>query len=95
VGWRMCRNWGAGGALAFFAGFGVLGLGRDLLLTTGSGALTFGDGPWPLLIAAVSWLVMAILVQVAMQLLVGPIDADALAPERIPQIEDDPDTVWS
>ncbi|MFZ4607839.1 MAG: hypothetical protein ACOYM5_16435 [Caulobacter sp.] len=95
IGWRMIRNWGAGGELGFFAGFVALGLGRDLLLTMGAGALTFGEGPWPLVIAAGSWLVMAVLVQLTMQLLVGPIDADALAPERIPQIEEDPDTVWS
>ena len=95
VGWRMIRNWGAAGELGFFAAFVGLGLGRDLLLTTGTGALSFGDGPLPLAIAAGSWLVLAIVVQLSMQLLVGPIDADALAPERFPQIEDDPDAIWS
>lgn len=95
VGWRMIRNWGAVGELGFFIGFTGLGVSRDLLLTLGAGALTFGEGPWPLAIAAGSWLVMALLVQLTMQLLVGPIDADALAPERIPQIEGDADAVWS
>lgn len=93
VGWRMIRNWGAAGELAFFTAFVLLGLGRDLLLTTGD-ALTLGDGPAPLAIAAATWLVMAVLVQMLMQLLVGPVDADALAPERIPQIEDEGDIAW-
>ena len=95
VGWRMIRNWGAAGELGFYAAFDGLGFGRDMLLTTGSGALSFGDGPWPMAIAAASWLIMAILVQLAMQMLVGPIDADALAPERIPQMETVPDAIWS
>ncbi|HRD29058.1 MAG TPA: hypothetical protein PLO65_12225 [Caulobacter sp.] len=95
VGWRMIRNWGAVGELAFFAGFVLLGLGRDLLLATGNSALSFGQGPLPLVAAALSWLAMAILVQMAMQLLVGSVDSDDLAPERIPQIEDDASVGWS
>lgn len=96
VGWRMIRNWGAAGEISFFIGFVALGMARDLVLTLGTGpALTFGAGPLPLAIAAATWLIMAILVQVLMQLLVGPVDMDALEPERLPQIEDDTGLGWA
>ncbi len=89
IGWRMMRNWGGVGEWLFFIGFVALGVARDVVLALGSGPLTITHGGLPLVIAGVGWLVMAILVQVMMQLLVGPVDADALEPERIPQIEDD------
>ena len=94
VGWRMIRNWGAAGEISFFLGFVLLGMARDLVLTLGSGALNFGAGALPLAIAAATWLIMAILVQYLMQLLVGPVDLDALEPERLPQIEDGQTLGW-
>lgn len=89
VGWRMMRNWGAVGEWAFFISFVLLGVARDVVLAIGTGPLTITQGGLPLVIAGAGWLVMAILVQTVMQLLVGPIDADALEPERIPQVVDD------
>jgi hypothetical protein len=89
VGWRMMRNWGGVGEWIYFIGFVALGLARDVVLAIGTGPLTIAQGGLPLVIAGAGWLIMAFLVQAIMQLLVGPVDADALEPERIPQIEDD------
>lgn len=94
IGWRMMRNWGGVGEWLFFIVFVALGLTRDLVLAIGTGALVFGDGYLPYAIAAAGWLAMAILVQTVMQILVGPVDADHLAPERIPQLEEDSRGAW-
>lgn len=94
VGWRMIRNWGAAGEISFFIGFILLGLARDVVLALGTGPLTIEQQGLPLLIAAGGWLVMAVLVQVMMQVLVGPVDADRLAPERIPQLDEHEAAAW-
>jgi hypothetical protein len=95
IGWRMIRNWGAAGELSFFALFVAMGLGRDLLLTTGDGALKMAAGYLPLAVAAGAWLVMAVLVQTLMQMLVGAVDSDDLAPERIPQLDEAATLSWN
>jgi len=94
VGWRMIRNWGGGGEIAFFIVFVLLGLARDVVLAIGAGPLTINSDGLPLIIAGVGWLAMAILVQTLMQMLVGPVDVDRLAPERIPQVEGDAHVTW-
>lgn len=94
IGWRMIRNWGAAGEIAFFVGFILLGVARDVVLAIGAGPLTITQGGLPLIIAGAGWLVMAVLVQVTMQLLVGPVDADRLAPERIPQLDEGEAAAW-
>lgn len=95
VGWRMIRNWGAAGEIAFFIGFIVLGVLRDVVLAIGIGPLTIDAQGLPLLIAGAGWLVMAVLVQVVMQMLVGPVDGDRLAPERFPQLDDGETAMWN
>ena len=94
VGWRMIRNWGSGGEIAFFVGFILLGVARDVVLAIGVGPLTITQNGLPLIIAGVGWLVMAVVVQIIMQLLVGSVDADPLAPERIPQLDEHEANAW-
>jgi hypothetical protein len=87
VGWRMIRNWGGAGEALYFLGFVLLGLGRDYALSATGIGVTWGEGYLPLAISAAGWLVIAFLVQLGMQLLVGPVDSDPLAPERLPALE--------
>ena len=94
VGWRMMRNWGSFGEIAFFLSFILLGVARDVVLAIGVGPLTITQQGLPLIIAGVGWLVMAVVVQVVMQLLVGSVDADPLAPERIPQLDERETEAW-
>lgn len=94
VGWRMMRNWGSVGEIAFFLGFILLGVARDVVLAIGVGPLTITQQGLPLIIAGVGWLVMAVVVQIVMQLLVGSVDADPLAPERIPQLDEHEAEAW-
>jgi hypothetical protein len=94
IGWRMIRNWGAAGEIAFFLGFILLGVARDVVLAIGVGPLTITQNGLPLLIAAAGWLIMAVVVQVIMQFLVGAVDADRLAPERIPQLDEQEAAAW-
>lgn len=91
VGWRMIRNWGGAGEALYFFGFVALGLGRDFALSATGMGFTWGAGYLPVMISAASWLVIAFLVQLGMQLLVGSVDSDPLAPERLPALEP---TAW-
>ncbi|MFZ5669340.1 MAG: hypothetical protein ACOY4K_07585 [Pseudomonadota bacterium] len=91
IGWRMMRNWGAFGEWGFFIAFVLLGLTRDLALAMGGIGYELAAGPLPLAISAATWFVIAFLVQLVMQLLVGPIDADALGAEHMPAIDE---SIW-
>ncbi|MDP1631817.1 MAG: hypothetical protein Q8L66_10405 [Caulobacter sp.] len=89
IGWRMIRSWGAPGEIGFFLLFPLVGLGRDLIFAAGTGTFTFGPTPWSIIMDLVAWLSIAFVVQLVMQLLVGPVDGDALAPDRIPPPDDE------
>lgn len=91
VGWRMIRNWSGAGEALYFIGFVLLGLGRDYALSATGMGFTWSEGYLPVAISAAGWLVMAFLVQLGMQLLVGAVDSDPLAPERLPSLEP---TAW-
>jgi hypothetical protein len=87
VGWRMIRNWGGAGEALYFIGFMLLGLGRDFALSATGVGFAWGEGYLPIAVNAASWLVIAFLVQLGMQVLVGSVDSDPLAPERLPALE--------
>ncbi len=91
VGWRMIRNWGGAGEALYFIGFVLLGLGRDFALSATGVGFTWGEGYLPIAISAAGWLAIAFLVQLGMQVLVGSVDSDPLAPERLPSLEP---TAW-
>ena len=61
-----------------------------VISATGVG-FTWGEGYLPVVISAVGWLAVAFLVQLGMQVLVGSVDSDPLAPERLPSLEP---TAW-
>ena len=87
VGWRMIRNWGGAGEALYFIGFVLLGLARDFALSATGVGFVWGEGYLPVAVSAASWLVIAFLVQLGMQVLVGSVDSDPLAPERLPALE--------
>ena len=87
VGWRMIRNWGGAGEALYFIGFVLLGLARDFSLSATGVGFVWGEGYLPVAVSAASWLVIAFLVQLGMQVLVGSVDSDPLAPERLPALE--------
>lgn len=87
VGWRMMRQWGGRGEALFFIGFPLLGLARDWLLAASGAGFAYAGGWLPVAIAAAGWLAVAFIVQLVMQALVGPIDADALEPEHLPLVD--------
>ena len=86
VGWRMIRNWGGAGEALYFIGFVLLGLARDFALSATGVGFVWGEGYLPVAVSAASWLVIAFLVQLGMQVLVGSVDSDPLAPERRPAL---------
>lgn len=88
VGWRMMRVWEGAGEVAFFLIFVLFGLARDLTMNQSADVFAFGAGPLPIVISAVTWLAIAFVTQLFMQWLVGPVDADPLAPEHMPPLHE-------
>lgn len=78
AGWRMMRAMGWIGVATFFAGYVGLGVSRDTLLAANTTLFVFGDGPMPQVMSAVSYLALALVVQVTMLVMAGPPRRDAL-----------------
>ncbi len=87
IGWRMMRNWNGLGEAMFFGLFPLFGLARDFALAASGTGFSFAPGWIPVAVSAGGWLVIAFIVQLGMQLLVGAIDADPLEPERLPVLD--------
>ena len=71
IGWRMMRSGGWTGAATFVCAFVGVGLMRDHILDANTQLLAFGAGPTGQIMAAVGYLMLALIVQITMLALAG------------------------
>jgi len=79
VGWRIIRRWQVRGLLVFLLLFALFGVARDYAYSMTTQFIVFGLGSVPLLADLFAYASAAVVVQLLMRWIVGPVQSDPLA----------------
>jgi hypothetical protein len=77
VGWRIIRRWQVRGLLVFLLLFALFGVARDYAYSMTTQFIVFGLGSVPLLADLFAYASAAVVVQLLMRWIVGPVQSDA------------------